>query len=498
MYNDFPVPRPFPIVCKPIPPPQSPQQTSSNADNVQGTPVQGSAVPGTPARNLPPVPPFPTSSATTTTNVPDSLPPSQHEATPPAPPIDEIPALLIQMLNGITTTLRSAFAEKPPHTIQRLAELVLHPTKHYKTLPAWLRAVDRVVGVSSSADIFPLAQGPPTHGIVNGIDEKNNPGRGGGILFGSTEIRNGYSYDANNLGSDESLGGALLTPIPWLKNGLATSSSTDSLDSSDDASRSGNSDMLADPTLDLPPALSQDREQDPLVPEREGGAVTQGELIRMEQEAGVVPVTHSSRPVRIMGINDDMDDEDEDEEEDEGELEEMDEESEAPRARGPDLVGTVDMGKVGGMSVQVPLTDAGTSTSASSNSPDRRRTGKVGPVDVNDAQEVLKGSGREVERVDQHRPDGRHRAAASGPSAQVAADDDDDEMLIDQRDGSETTASADSRRPEEEDGNENEGDDGADVDVILSDADGRPDGDEQVSGKPLLGAGPADSASWAV
>lgn len=93
--------------------------------------------------------------------------------------------------------MRSYFTSKPPHTIQRLAELILRPTTHYRTLPAYLRAVDRVVTVTSSADNFPLqmqASANRPNGLVNG--ERSDHGVGG----------------------DEFLGGALLTPIPWLSN----------------------------------------------------------------------------------------------------------------------------------------------------------------------------------------------------------------------------------------------------------------------------------------
>jgi hypothetical protein len=104
------------------------------------------------------------------------------------------------LLDSIKSTLKTFFASKPPHTIQRLAELVLRPNAHYRTLPAYLRAVDRVVSVTSTADIFPL-QTEPSAGQVNGVLN------GGGHSF---------MFPDHAPGSDESLGGALLTPIPWL------------------------------------------------------------------------------------------------------------------------------------------------------------------------------------------------------------------------------------------------------------------------------------------
>lgn len=246
----------------------------------------------------------------------------------------------------------------PPHTIQRLAELVLEPTKYYRTLPAWLRAVDRVVNVSSSADIFPLNDTPPlANGVVNGEG-------GGGIFWNNKDTRSGSEYDSDRLGSDESLGGALLTPIPWLRNG---GHSTEELDDDTQESKESDSDGLGDP-LELPStspdnnasaaAALENSPHDPLVPERKDGAVTQGELMRMEQEAGVMPV-NPSKPNTWEG-EDDGDD-----------IDEL-----VPHARGPDVVGAVDMGKVDGHEVEVNI-----------GSPPDSRGQKT--ADPNDAQEVL-------------------------------------------------------------------------------------------------------------
>jgi hypothetical protein len=65
--------------------------------------------------------------------------------------------------------------------------------------------VDRVVSVSSSADIFPL----PRTGVL-GEGELMN-----GIANGTAPS---FMIGDDSLGSDESLGGALLTPIPWISH----------------------------------------------------------------------------------------------------------------------------------------------------------------------------------------------------------------------------------------------------------------------------------------
>lgn len=140
-------------------------------------------------------PPRPTAPSTAETSasverVPDSQPQSSS-----APSHDSLPAPLMLILNCIRSTMRSYFTSKPPHTIQRLAELILRPNTHYRTLPAFLRAIDRVVTVTSSAENFPLqmqASASQPNGLVNG--------------------------EMSDHGGDDSMGGALLTPIPWLSN----------------------------------------------------------------------------------------------------------------------------------------------------------------------------------------------------------------------------------------------------------------------------------------
>ncbi|RVX72627.1 hypothetical protein B0A52_04024 [Exophiala mesophila] len=344
VYNEFPLPRPYQNITRAAPP-TSPSLSQSTPTRDPNSTTQA---PSTPVRNLPPVPPFPNSSATSTSHVPDSLPPSQDPSSRDNNVLTELPTLLLQLLTGTIQTLRTSFSDKPPHTIQRLAELVLRPKAHYKTLPAWLRALDRVVSVSSPADIFPLSEAPL---LVNGV---NGDRSGGGILWNNnTDARNGY--DRDSLGSDESLGGALLTPIPWLRNGMAGSSSDDDIDAGDhsgsslDANGILGSDGSSGDGMSL---IGSQGSADPMVPDREDGGVTQGELMRMEQEAGVVPLTQNLADTssRIMG--DDVDD-DEDEDQDQGAY--QDDGDNIPHARGPDVVGSVDLGRVGGKDVQLHI-----------------------------------------------------------------------------------------------------------------------------------------------
>lgn len=146
-----------------------------------------------------------TEQASTNTN---HGPEAQHidmatgQSVPVSDPTDRIlSSEIINMIASIKETLITTFATAPPHTVQRLAELFQKPNEHYRSLPKFLRAVQRVISVSSTIDQFPLpsAVEHPITGLLNA------------------------------LGSDESLGGALLTPISWLRiDAASTDSESDS------------------------------------------------------------------------------------------------------------------------------------------------------------------------------------------------------------------------------------------------------------------------------
>jgi len=60
----------------------------------------------------------------------------------------------------------------PPFTIQRLCELCLHPNHHYKSVGKYLRAVEKVLLVTSTMDAFPSlseAEKDPFSGTSNAI-----------------------------------------------------------------------------------------------------------------------------------------------------------------------------------------------------------------------------------------------------------------------------------------------------------------------------------------
>lgn len=181
-------------------PSQAPSQSTATNTVPPDSSNKENAAPANP--QTPPPVPAPADSSPATERVPDSQP--QPSTTPPE---DSLPPPLALLLNSIRSSIRSYFMEKPPHTIQRLAELILRPTAHYKTLPAYLRAVDRVVSVTSAADVFPF------NPLANASSQSN------GLTHSTTGAGTYLAPDCmSGLGSDESLGGALLTPIPWLSN----------------------------------------------------------------------------------------------------------------------------------------------------------------------------------------------------------------------------------------------------------------------------------------
>ncbi|CAK1357367.1 hypothetical protein CB0940_07889 [Cercospora beticola] len=227
-----------------------------------------------------------------------------------------LPPELLSIYQSSTKILQYDFSESPPYTIQRLAELVLRPKRHYRFLPAYLRALDRIVSVSSPVSDFPL---PALQVAANG----------GFLTNGEAQV-NGIT-ERDGLGSDESLGGALLTPIPWLRNqsniltptsasdsnsqGELHSEGTEMVDGphglggietvtvtvngihSTGAPQQVTSSPIASPTLSEQSDASTGSASSTEIQLREQGAVTQGELLRQEQEAGIVPMDPNGNPM---------------------------------------------------------------------------------------------------------------------------------------------------------------------------------------------------------
>ncbi|KAH8596564.1 hypothetical protein B0O99DRAFT_685564 [Bisporella sp. PMI_857] len=281
-------------------------------------------------------PPNPEPSSTAETSSQNSSSSTQstnkENAPPPTEPAAPRPSQNQLLFDSIVSTLNTYFTKHPPHTIQRLSELILWPKQHYKTLPSYLHAVDRVVHVTSGAQIFPL---PPAIPDPSSSAILSNGGTSDPL---SISWGNPATTPAQvGLGSDESLGGALLTPISWLQPGKAgkvngthsplegevTTESTEMIDGPNGVGG------IETVTVSVN-GISSTRSNS--LPANEGsvtaelraeGGITQGELLRQEQRAGVVPVSQLANRGNPDGTG---------------------EEDDSPHARGPDEIGPEDIG----------------------------------------------------------------------------------------------------------------------------------------------------------
>ena len=116
-----------------------------------------------------------------------------------------LPPPLHAFYAGIISALRANFSQAPPYTVQRLAELLLEPRRHYRTLPAYLRALDRVVGVASPADAFPLPA------AATGADGTHI---GGPNFLGATTP----AQAGDGAHGRDDFNGAALVRIPWVRD----------------------------------------------------------------------------------------------------------------------------------------------------------------------------------------------------------------------------------------------------------------------------------------
>ncbi|KAK2060281.1 hypothetical protein LY76DRAFT_591528 [Colletotrichum caudatum] len=274
-----------------------------------------------------------------------------------APAPGSLPAQIVAMLEEIKSVLLT-FPKYPPHTIQRLVELVLEPRRHYRHLASYLHAVDRVVHVTSGANTHPLPPAIPDMSTMTllsngGANGQENPAA-------AVAWSNSTNSVASTVGTDEALGGALLTPIPWLTRRASPGSSspgssngggpaeirTESTETIDGPNGVGSIETVSVSVNGIPSmgASSSNR------------AITQGELLRQEQEQGVVPVNQLVRQAEeaqhaaALRSGDDgraaspEQQEQEQQEEQEYTTGAAEEENEVPHARGPEEIGVGDLG----------------------------------------------------------------------------------------------------------------------------------------------------------
>ncbi|KAJ6442872.1 protein phosphatase 4 core regulatory subunit R2 [Purpureocillium lavendulum] len=268
----------------------------------------------------------------------------------------ELPPQIDDLLAGIRTHLET-FNTYAPHTIQRLAELVVSPRAHYKALASYLHAVDRVVQVTSGTDIYPLPPAVPDMSAMSGAAAAGlaNGEEGGAARDPAATVAWSNPTTAP-LGSDEALGGALLTPIPWLTRRSPESSNGDTTPGAGAQIHSEGTETIDGPNgMGSIETVSVSVNGVPSTGHARG--VTQGELLRQEQRAGVVPVSQLSRgPGAGPASNSHEATSDEDRNMEGGAVGGNgneggdEEEEETPHARGPEEIGVGDTGP------QVPTT----------------------------------------------------------------------------------------------------------------------------------------------
>lgn len=334
--------------------------------------------------------PAPTSDATSTTVTGLTQPPI-------AP--GSLPGPIAALLDEITSYIMKNFSDYPPHTIQRLAELVLHPKRHYRSLTGYLHALDRVVHVTSGSNIYPL---PPA---ISDMGQMSNG------VGGSTTIA------PNSFGTDEALGGALLTPIPWLSNRSNGADSEDGFNSEDGSLDSPVS-TRSEPVLHASPERQQQhaspqssahpsslqhtnpqiRTDNTETIEGPNGmgtietvsisvvngvpsmtssntvltsrGVSQGELLRQEQRAGVVPLNQLVRQqqqqqqARIQSNGNGKDADDDEAAPGSSPADEQD--PEIPHAQGPEEINDADIGPQRAGTSQSATYTIGTTTDGTS------------------------------------------------------------------------------------------------------------------------------------
>ncbi|ORY88885.1 PPP4R2-domain-containing protein [Leucosporidium creatinivorum] len=106
----------------------------------------------------------------------------------------------------------------PPFTIQRLCELVLYPRKHYTSLPKYLRALNRVISVSSDRSAFTEDDSLEPYASTSATTlEAGNPSSSTSIPSPMLPTRRPAAA-RSPASSPRALPVAapLLSPIPWL------------------------------------------------------------------------------------------------------------------------------------------------------------------------------------------------------------------------------------------------------------------------------------------
>ncbi|MCJ1229815.1 hypothetical protein MMC12_006485 [Toensbergia leucococca] len=304
-----------------------------------------------------PLPPLPTS-----TKEPD---PSSTKASPPttpspkpttiSPPPSTLPPPLLSLIHSIRTTLQTTFPTSPPHTAQRLAELLLHPKTHYRTLPSYLRALDRVISVSSPLTDFPL----PTAAAPLSSTFRTTTFLNGTTTPPTSTIPT-ENNDPTTTTTPEDFNGAQLTPIPWLLHSASPprdshpdlrTESTRQIDGPNGAGSLETVTVTLNGLAPQQPSPSSNPAEQSLQTQQQ-----QPQQQNQQQQQQHSPTTTTTRITRSTSL---LAKKEEAAEEESSLGEEASEE--IPHARGPELIGMEDMGpqatgrRTGGFDVEAAL-----------------------------------------------------------------------------------------------------------------------------------------------
>lgn len=300
---------------------------------------------------------------------PRAIPNSQNSITPPD---GSLPPQLQAFYTNIKRALETYFPERPPYTIQRFAELILNPTAHYRTLPAYLRALDRVLSISSTSDLFPLP--------VSALDSN---GTGSSSVIGAV---GGPSHV-------EEFNGAALTRIPWLRDSA-------DLIGMDERTTGTTTDLRTESTavIDGPNGAGSIE----TVTVAMNGVPSQGSSVRSVGSAGPASSIHPSTAATSMVTNAPEPSANDQNHSTVMAPSEDGNGDEIPHARGPEEIGMEDMGPQGRSGVE----------------------GSIGPAASVIAAEKAMGRPGEGERID---------GSAEGRETD-SAEDNTDAMSIDEAD----------------------------------------------------------------
>ncbi|KAG6115872.1 hypothetical protein E4U13_002388 [Claviceps humidiphila] len=363
-HNDFSIPK-----LTPLPSPPSPQRTTTTtiANTTVNTETTNSFSSKEYKRpSSPPSSPSEQPSSTQEANKDNA--PTENTAAAAAEHAlrDSVaPTELPRQINNMLVAIRKhieMFDKNPPNTIQRLAELILQPKAHYRNLAPYLHALNRVVRVTSGANIYPLppATFDPSRLRLNGDTAQDGDAAAQSVAWSNPTLA---------LGTDEDLGGALLTPIPWLtRRSLSPEGDNDGrMTPTVSATTGAQIHSEATETIDGPNGVGRIETVSVSV----NGIPSIGHHARAVQEhlAGAMPGSHPMRAEKssdaspLQTPKEDQDQEqdqkdanekqdqdqhqgDDDQEQQEGPTSPSDEE-EIPHARGPDAIGIRETGPQG-------------------------------------------------------------------------------------------------------------------------------------------------------